>query len=517
MAERQGIKDDSEHEVLCRMKDITKIFGSVCVIENINFDVYAGEVHALLGENGAGKSTLMKIMCGLYTRTSGTIELLGKKVAFRSTYEAEQAGIGMVPQEIDLFPELTVTENLYVGRKKPRTKLGTFDWTRMNAVANGIFEQLGVKIDVTRLVKTMSTANCQLIEIARALLRNARVLVLDEVTASLTTPEIERLFQVIRDLKQKGVGIIYISHRMDEIFEICDRITVLRDGRWIACEKTENMDYEQLVKLMVGRPADQLFKREMGTPGKVLLEVENLSSGREFRNVSFCLRAGEVVGLAGLVGAGRSEVAQTIYGIRRKEQGVIKIKGRAVEISGPDAAMEYGIAYLPEERRSQGLILPISIRRNITLASLKKISKFNIINRKKEKRLAEEFIKTFNIRGATLEKPVIELSGGNQQKVVISKILAREPEILLIDEPTRGIDIGAKSEIYKLIDDLARSGKAVLMISSELPEILSMSDRVLVMYEGEMVAELSHDEATQESVGAASSGLCKSGIKEGSA
>lgn len=515
MTEQQDMKDDFDQETLCKMKDITKVFGSVCVIKDINFDVYAGEVHALLGENGAGKSTLMKILCGLYTRTSGTVELFGKEVVFHSTYEAEQAGIGMVPQEIDLFPELTVTENLFVGRKKPRTKFGAFDWAKMNLLATEIFERLGVKIDVTKLVKTMSTANCQLIEIARALLRNARVLVLDEVTASLTDPEIERLFQVIRDLKQQGVGVIYISHRMDEIFQICDRITVLRDGKWIACEKTGDMDYEKLVKLMVGRPANQLFKREMGMPGEIMLEVENLSCGREFRNVSFSLRAGEVVGLAGLVGAGRSEVAQTIYGIREKEEGVIKVKGKTVEISSPDIAMEYGIAYLPEERRSQGLILPISIRRNITLASLKKISKFNIIDRRKEKELAEKFIKTFSIRGATLEKPVIELSGGNQQKVVISKILAREPEILLIDEPTRGIDIGAKSEIYKLIDDLARSGKAILMISSELPEILSMSDRVLVMYEGKMVGELSHDEATQENVGAASSGIYKAKKNEG--
>lgn len=490
------------------MQNITKSFGPVTVLKDVHLDIYAGEVHALMGENGAGKSTLMKILCGLYQKTSGKVEMYGKEVEFHSTHESEEAGIGMVPQEIDLFPELTVTENLFVGRKKPRTKLGTFDWKKMNAEAEAVFERLGVQIDVKKLVKVMSTANCQLIEIARALIRDAKILILDESTASLTDPEIDQLFRVIEDLKKKeNVGIIYISHRMDEIFRICDRITVLRDGSWVACQKASELTYEQLVQLMIGRETSQLFVRSESHPGDVLLEVDNLSSDKKFHNVSFKLRAGEVVGLSGLVGAGRSEVAQTIFGILKKTGGTVKVRGQEVEIDGPGAAMDLGIAYLPEERRAQGLILQHSIRQNMSFASLDKLCKWGMIDQKREKKLAEEYISSLTIRGATLEKPVIELSGGNQQKVVISKILAREPQILLIDEPTRGIDVGAKSEIYKLIDDLAAQGKAILMISSELPEILAMSDRVLIMYEGQMTGELTGEDLSQEKIGAAASGL----------
>ncbi|MDY3249946.1 MAG: sugar ABC transporter ATP-binding protein [Candidatus Choladocola sp.] len=502
-----GAAISEEKELLCSMQNITKSFGPVTVLKDVHLDIYAGEVHALMGENGAGKSTLMKILCGLYPKTSGVVELFGKEVVFHSTKESEEAGIGMVPQEIDLFPELSVTENLFVGRKKPRTRLGTFDWKKMHADAEAVFQRLGVHIDVKKLVKVMSTANCQLIEIARALIRDARVLILDESTASLTDPEIERLFRVIKELKKQGVGIIYISHRMDEIFQICDRITVLRDGQWVACEKASDLTYDQLVQLMIGRETNQLFVRRESHPGEVLLEVNHLSSDKKFQDVSFKLRAGEVVGLSGLVGAGRSEIAQTIFGVLKKTGGTIKVKGQEVEIDGPGKAMDLGIAYLPEERRAQGLILQHSIRQNMSFASLDKLCKYGMIDRKKEKKLAEDYISTLTIRGATLEKPVIELSGGNQQKVVISKILAREPEILLIDEPTRGIDVGAKSEIYKMIDDLAAQGKAILMISSELAEIIAMSDRVLIMYEGRLTGELSREEVTQEKIGAAASGL----------
>lgn len=506
-AEERTVMNGEEKELLCSMQDITKSFGPVTVLNGVHMDIYAGEVHALMGENGAGKSTLMKILCGLYQKTSGKVELFGKEVKFHSTHESEEAGIGMVPQEIDLFPELSVTENLFVGRKKARTRLGTFDWKKMNQEAETVFQRLGVSIDVKKLVKVMSTANCQLIEIARSLIRNARILILDESTASLTDPEIDQLFKVIEELKRHGVGIVYISHRMDEIFRICDRITVLRDGQWVACEKASDLTYDQLVQLMIGRETSQLFVRKESHPGEVLLEVEQLCCDKKFKNISFQLRAGEVVGLAGLVGAGRSEVAQTIFGVLKKTGGTIRIRGQEVEIDGPGTAMDLGIAYLPEERRAQGLILQHSIRQNMSFASLGKLCKHGIIDRKREKKLAEDYISTLTIRGATLEKPVIELSGGNQQKVVISKILAREPEILLIDEPTRGIDIGAKSEIYKMIDDLAAQGKAILMISSELPEILAMSDRVLVMYEGRISGELDREGLTQEKIGAAASGL----------
>ncbi len=499
--------EERQKQILCKMENITKAFDKVIAIENINFNIYSGEVHALMGENGAGKSTLMKILYGYYSRTNGDVTVLGKSVNFHSTHDAESAGVGMVPQEIDLFPELTVAENLFVGRKRPRKKWGGFDTKQMQLEAEGIFQKLDVKLDVTAQVKHLSVANCQMIEIARALIRQARIIIFDEPTASLTDKETERLFKVICELKQKGVGIVYISHRLEEIFQIADRITVLRDGKWVASGAVSEFDQDKLVKLMVGRPLSQLFSRGENKIGDVVLSVEGLSSGDRFQDVSFELRAGEVVGMAGLIGAGRSEIGQSLFGVLPITSGVIKIHGKEVNIKSPEDAMTKKIVYLPEERRSQGLILQMSIGANISLASLKTLTKYGIINVKKEKEVSEKYIHTLSIRGASIEKPVSQLSGGNQQKVVVSKIMVREPDILILDEPTRGIDIGAKSEIYKLIDELAKEGKAILLISSELPEVLSMSDRILVMHEGKLKGEFSRAEATQEKIGMAASGV----------
>lgn len=494
-------------EKLCEMVNITKCFDSVTAIKDINFDVYAGEVHALMGENGAGKSTLMKILYGYYTRTSGDVRVLGKEVHFHSTHDAETAGIGMVPQEIDLFPELSVTENLFVGRKRPRKRWGGFDFKKMQNEAKEVFAKLDVHLDVTTQVKHLSVANCQMIEIARALIRQAQIIIFDEPTASLTDKETDRLFHVIQELKEKGVGIVYISHRLEEIFRIGDRITVLRDGHWVTSDMISEFNQDTLVKLMVGRPLSQLFTRGKSKIGDAILEVEGLTSGDKFQEVSFTVHAGEVVGMAGLIGAGRSEIGQALFGMLPVTKGQVKIHGSEVTIKSPEEAMFKKIVYLPEERRSQGLILPMSIGANISLASLKALTKFGIIDAKRVKEVSEKYIQTLSIKGASIEKPVSQLSGGNQQKVVVSKIMVREPDILILDEPTRGIDIGAKSEIYKLIDELAASGKAILLISSELPEVLSMSDRILVMHEGRLTGEFKRGEATQENIGMAASGV----------
>jgi ABC-type sugar transport system ATPase subunit len=495
----------SEAPAIFRLRNVTKHFGGVTAVEDVDFDLRPGEVHALLGENGAGKSTLMKMVHGLYVPDRGSIEVGGEAVEFSSPREAEAAGIAMIPQELDLFPELSVTENLFVGRHRPRTRWGTLDRTAMRAEARERLRSLGVNLDVTTAVKRLSVANQQIVAIARALVGEAKAVVMDEPTASLTEREVQQLFSIISELTSRGVGVVYISHRLDEIFAISDRITVLRDGHHITTAPADELDAEELVRLMVGRPLNELFTRSPHSSGEVALEVRGLSRAGEFEEVDLVVRRGEIVGLAGLVGAGRSELAQTIFGIRPPEAGEIRVDGEDVRIHSPQAAMERGIFYVPEERRSQGLILPFSIKNNITLSILDRISRFGFVPRA-ERQTADRFAKDLSIRGAKVSDPASRLSGGNQQKVVLAKSLAREPSILLLDEPTRGIDVGAKSEIYRLIDDLAKESKAILLISSELEEVLSMSDRIVVMREGRVTGEFKREEASQENVMTAATG-----------
>jgi rhamnose transport system ATP-binding protein len=501
----QGAPEVAEARPVFRLRNVTKRFGGVTAVEGVDFDLRAGEVHALVGENGAGKSTLMKIVHGLYPPDEGTLEVGGEPVDFSSPRDAETAGIAMIPQELDLFPELSVTENLFVGRHRPRTRWGTLDRAAMRAEARDRLRSLGVDLDVTTTVKRLSAANQQIVAIARALVGEARAVVMDEPTASLTDREVQQLFRIISDLTSGGVGVVYISHRLEEIFTISDRITVLRDGHHITTAPASELDAEELVRLMVGRPLNELFTRSPHDPGDVALEVSGLSRAGEFEEIDLVVRRSEIVGLSGLVGAGRSELAQSIFGIRSPESGEIKIDGEAVKIHSPQAAMERGIFYVPEERRSQGLILPFSIKNNITLSILDRISRFGFVPRA-ERQTADRFARELAIRGAKVSDPVSRLSGGNQQKVVLAKSLAREPQILLLDEPTRGIDVGAKSEIYRLIDDLAKEGKAILLISSELEEVLSMSDRVVVMREGRITGEFDRSEANQEAVMTAATG-----------
>ena len=495
----------SESRAVFRLRNVTKRFGGVTAVEDVDFDLQPGEVHALVGENGAGKSTLMKMVHGLYTPDEGTLEVGGDVVAFSSPRDAETAGIAMIPQELDLFPELSLTENLFVGRHRPRTRWGALDRNTMRAEARRRLDSLGVRLDVTTTVKGLSAANQQIVAIARALVGEARAVVMDEPTASLTDRETQQLFRIISDLTSSGVGVVYISHRLEEIFTISDRITVLRDGHHITTAQASELDAEELVRLMVGRPLNELFTRSPHSSGEVALEVHGLSRAGEFEDIDLAVCRGEIVGLSGLVGAGRSELAQTIFGVRSPEAGEIRIDGEEVRIHSPQAAMERGIFYVPEERRSQGLILPFSIKNNITLSILDRITRLGFVPRT-ERQTADRFARELSIRGGKVSDPVSRLSGGNQQKVVLAKSLAREPSILLLDEPTRGIDVGAKSEIYRLIDDLAKQGKAILLISSELEEVLSMSDRIVVMREGRITGEFKREEATQESVMTAATG-----------
>jgi rhamnose transport system ATP-binding protein len=495
----------TEAATVFRLEDVTKRFGGVVAVEGVSFDLSPGEVHALVGENGAGKSTLMKIVDGLYGPDEGTLEVGGEAASFSSPRDAEAAGIAMIPQELDLFPELSVAENLFVGRKRPRTRWGGLDWEAMQDEARRRLDALGVSLDATSTVKRLSVANQQIVAIARALVGEARAVIMDEPTSSLTAREARQLFGIIEDLTAAGVGVVYISHRLDEIFEISDRITVLRDGHHIKTAPASELDPEELVRLMVGRPLNELFTRSESSPGEVALEVRGLTRGGDFEDVHLTLRRGEILGLAGLVGAGRTELAQSIFGIRPPDSGEILVDGEGARIRSPRAAMERGIFYVPEERRSQGLILPFSIKNNITLSILDRISRFGFVPRS-ERQTADRFAKELSIRGAKMSDPAGRLSGGNQQKVVVAKSLAREPNILLLDEPTRGIDVGAKSEIYRLMDDLAGEGKALLLISSELDEVLSMADRILVMREGRISGEFGRKEATQENVMTAATG-----------
>ena len=503
----EDVTGTAETPTIFHLEGVEKHFGGVVAVKGVNFDLRRDEVHALVGENGAGKSTLMKIVNGLYPPDEGRLEVGGQKAEFSSPRDAEESGIAMIPQELDLFLEISVAENLFVGRRLPRTRWGGLDWATMREEAREKFEALGVDFDVTIPVKHLSAANRQIVAIARALLREARAVIMDEPTASLADREARRLFGIISDLTASGVGVVYISHRLEEIFEISDRITVMRDGEHIVTKPTSDLDAEELVRLMVGRPLNELFTRSGSDPGEVALEVSSLTRAGEFADVDLEVRSGEVVGLAGLVGAGRTEIAQAIFGIRPAEEGEIRVNGEAVRIGSPQSAMKRGIFYVPEERQSQGLILPFTIRANISLSILDRLSRMGLVESRAERETAERFAEALSIRGARISESVSRLSGGNQQKVVLAKSLAREPSILILDEPTRGVDVGAKSEIYSLIDDLAKEGKAILLISSELEEVLSMCDRVVVVREGRITGEFDRKEATQESVMAAATGV----------
>ncbi len=490
-----------------RLIGVGKRYGGVWACRGVDLDILPGEVHAVMGENGAGKSTLMKMLNGVHRPDEGAVEIAGRAVTLASPRDAEAAGVAMVPQELDLFPDLSVVENLLVGRHRPRTRLGTYDRAEMRRQAAAAFERLNHPIDLDADARSLSGANAQLVEIARALMHEARVVILDEPTAALTEREAQRLLAIVRDLTARGVAVLYISHRLDEVFEIADRITVLRDGARIHTAPAAELDPAGLVRIMVGRPLETLFQRTRRPPGERLLEVEGLGRRGAFRDISFSLRRGEIVGLAGLIGAGRSEVAQAVFGFAPATEGEIRVAGDPVRIPNPQAAMRRGLAYVPEERRSQGLVLDNGVGWNVAFGALDRVSGAGLVSRRRETALAERFRDLFAIKSGGLDAPVISLSGGNQQKVLLAKALAAEPDIILLDEPTRGIDVGAKAEIYRIVDDLAAQGKAVLLISSEMNELLSMADRILVMHQGRLTGEFEGPDFDVEAIGSAAAGL----------
>ena len=482
---------------------ISKSFGGVRAVDGVSFDVRPGEVHALLGENGAGKSTLIKIMSGVQHADSGELRVDGRARRFASPREARAAGIATVYQELLLFPELTVAENIFLGNA-PRQRLRAIDWDATRRRARELLDSLEcVELDVDAKVGTLSVANRQRVEIARALSQSPRVLIMDEPTAALAEADVQRLLDVVRALRSRGVAIVYVSHRMQEIFALADRVTVLRDGRHVATHPIAEVDHERLVSLMVGRPVGQMYPKSPAEIGVPMLEVSGLSYRTRVQDVSFTLHAGEILGIAGLVGSGRTELAHTIFGITPATAGRMRLGGKPVTITGPAMARDLGIAYIPEDRGQQGLIRAQTIRENVSLAMLQRLSRGAFIRRAAETLLARTAIDDFGIRTRGPEQPVRQLSGGNQQKVVLAKWLATKPRVLIMDEPTRGIDVGAKAEIHALMSRLAQQGQAILMISSELPEVLGMSDRILVMNAGSIVGSFDKKDATPQAVGTA--------------
>ena len=485
-------------EVILTMKDIDKSFPGVHALKKVNLEVRRGEIHALMGENGAGKSTLMKILTGIYFKDSGQIIYEGKEVAFTNPREAQDAGIAIVHQELNMMQQLTVAQNIFIGREYMKGKI--IDDKRMNEEAAKLFEKLNISIDPSQVMGDLTVGKQQMCEIAKAISKEVKVLVFDEPTAALTDSEINELFKIIRDLREKGIGIIYISHRMDEIKIITDRVTVMRDGEYVGTLISKDCTKDDIINMMVGRTIYEEPKSVSNVPDNapVVLKVEHLQAGKMVQDISFELRKGEILGFSGLMGAGRTETARVIFGADKKQGGDIYVNGKKVEINSPQDAVKAGIGYLSEDRKRYGVVLDKTIAENTTMASLEKFVKGLFIDKKGEESTAQDYVERLNTKTPTVTTPTLSLSGGNQQKVVIAKWLVRDCDILIFDEPTRGIDVGAKSEIYHLMNELATSGKSIIMISSELPEILRMSDRVLVMCEGRKTAEIPIEKASQE-------------------
>lgn len=478
------------------MLDINKTFPGAKVLNHIDFRIKLGEVQALMGENGAGKSTLMKILGGIYQKDkdSGKILVEGKETEINSVDDAKKYGISIIHQEISLAENMTVFDNIFMGREIDKSIKGFLNDKEMIRRAQAIVDELKVDIDVRKKVGDLSIAKQQMIEICRALLSNAKVIVMDEPTSSLTQTEIDQLFEQIRKLKEAGIAIVYISHRMEEIFKISDTITVLRDGQLVGSKPVGELDNQKIIEMMVGRDLDNYMKNdEQLDVGDVCLEVRNLNN-RKLKDISFTLRKGEILGFAGLVGAGRTETARAIFGIDPISSGEILVHGKEVKIKNASDAIKAGIGYVPENRKEEGLVLMSSIRSNLTISVLEEFIKGCFVNRKKEDEIVDEYVNKLSIKMASTEQLVQFLSGGNQQKVVVSKWLATKPDILILDEPTRGIDIGAKTEIYHLIVEMAKSGVAVILISSEMEEIINLSTRIIVMYEGRIKAILTEEE-----------------------
>jgi rhamnose transport system ATP-binding protein len=482
-----------------------KSFGAVRALVDGTIALYPGEAHALVGENGAGKSTLVKILAGVYQPDSGTLTVNGEPVVLSGPTAARDAGISIIYQEPTLFPDLTVAENIYMGRQ-PLRPGRRIDRAAMTRSAAAIFTRLGVVLDPQRQARGLSVADQQIVEIAKALSAAANILVMDEPTAALTGVEVARLFEVISALRAEDVAVLFISHRLEEVFAICQQITIMRDGRFVRTAEVAAITVDEVIRAMVGRDLDVLFPKTPTEPGEVVLRADHLSREGVLHDISFSVRRGEIVALAGLVGSGRSEVARAVFGIDRYDAGRVVMRGRALRRASPTGAMAAGIGFVPEDRRQQGLVMDMSVQQNVALASLARLRKAGLVRSAAERAFAADWAVRLNLKYGRLVDPVSRLSGGNQQKVVLAKWLGRQPALLIVDEPTRGIDIATKAEVHRLLVQLARDGVAILMISSELPEVLHIGDRVLVMREGRLTAGFGHADASEEKIMAAATG-----------
>lgn len=485
---------------ILKMEGISKNFPGVKALEGVHLELYKGVAHALLGENGAGKSTLMKILGGIYTKDSGTITLNGVKTEFDGPKDAQKHGIAIIHQELNLIPYLTVAENIFMGREFVHKISGRIDWPRIYSESRKYLNQLGINTNPKALVKDLGVGEQQMVEIAKALSFEAEILVMDEPTAALTEQEVAKLFEIIRNLKQQGKAIVYISHKLDEVFEICEKATVLRDGKFIGNVNIKEVDSQQLIQMMVGRKLEEKFRRDVVAPGPEVLRVENLSKKGVLNEISLSARAGEVLGIAGLMGSGRTELAKAIFGAYKVDKASIYLNDRKVKIKTPRDAVRTGIAYVSEDRKMEGLFLKLSVKHNTSIAALKKFTRAGKINNKTELKAVEDYIVKLKIKTPSMKQMIKNLSGGNQQKVVLSKWMLINPKVLILDEPTRGVDVGAKIEIYELINQLKAQGVAIILISSELPEVMGISDRIIVIHEGKVTGEYTHDDASQEKI-----------------
>ena len=487
-------------EVILTMTGIDKSFPGVHALDHVNLEVKKGEVHALMGENGAGKSTLMKVLTGIYKKDSGTITYEGKDIEFLNPKDAKEAGIVIVHQELNMLGHLTVAQNIFIGREMK--KGGLIDDAKMNEEAKKLFDILNININPRERMSNLTVGRQQMCEIAKAISHEAKVIIFDEPTAALTEAEIDELFKIIRDLREKKLGIVYISHRMDEINVITDRVTVMRDGGYVGTLITKDSTKDDIINMMVGRVIYEDPKTEsaVAKDAPIVLKVEKLNAGKMVKDVSFELRKGEILGFSGLMGSGRTETARALFGADKKDSGEIYVNGKKVEINTPIDAVNNGIGYLSEDRKRYGIVTEKTVAENSTMANLEEYMSGIFIDKKKEEAIADKYVKQLKTKTPSVEQLVVNLSGGNQQKVVIAKWLIRDCEILIFDEPTRGIDVGAKSEIYHLMSELAAQGKSIIMISSEMTEILRMSDRIIVMCEGRKTAEIGIEEASQEKI-----------------
>ena len=501
-------------EYLLSMKNVSKSFPGVLALDDVTLDILPSEIHALVGENGAGKSTLMRALSGVSKIDSGTIYWKGKPVEINQPRDAQKLGISMIHQELAIIPYLDVGKNIFLGRE-PQLKIsGVIDWKKLYQQAQEQLDKLGLDINPKASVESLTIAQQQMVEVAKALSMDASLIVMDEPTSALTEKEVEALFSYMKKLRENGVSIIFISHRLNEIQRVSDRITILRDGKWIGTSEVGDLSQNDIVKMMVGREVEQSAKKETKPSDEIILQIKNLSSGDEVHNVTFDLHKGEILGIAGLVGAGRSALAEAIFGSRKITSGHIELDHKKVMFASPQMAIEHGLGLVPEDRKAQGLFLNMAVWQNIVIAGIKKITRFGFIRKAETQKISASLVDRLSIKTPNLGQQVKNLSGGNQQKVIIARWLSLKPKILILDEPTRGIDVGAKAEIHNLLKELATEGVGVLMISSELPEVLGVSDRILVMKEGHLVAELDPELSSQDEIMQAAAGSKDENIKE---